>query len=220
MKDERLSFKPLAGLRKALEEKRRDACQAVAPHSTPRRKGRGLIPEGKEHLPPEELLQEAMADVREITEFRALAEKCSPARVPSGPCEPCDRTMQDLRDLVRGKSRITLSDTDEYMEWTRKGVPSGLARRLHEGELSIQDSLDLHGLTADEAQEELGIFINESKRKGLSCVKVIHGRGLRSPDGPVLKEAAQQWLRRHSLAYATARHMDGGLGATYVLLRR
>jgi len=219
MKDERLSFKPLSGLKRAIEEKQsfRHSSQSRAPL---RRRGRGLIPDEKEHMPPEELLQEAMADVREIVEFRKLPAQCSPKGVASGSRVPCDSTMQNLRDLVQGKSRITLSDTDEYMEWTRKGVPASVAHRLHCGELSIQDSLDLHGFTVDEAQEELSRFVNQSRKKGLSCIKIIHGRGLRSPRGPVLKEAVRQWLRRHSLAYATARHMDGGLGATYVLLRR
>ncbi|UCH46386.1 MAG: Smr/MutS family protein [Nitrospiraceae bacterium] len=54
-------------------------------------------------------------------------------------------------------------------------------------------------------------------------MKIIHGRGLRSPDGPVLKKAVIQWLltryRKYIVAFASARQCDGGLGAIYVLFR-
>jgi len=54
-------------------------------------------------------------------------------------------------------------------------------------------------------------------------LKIIHGRGLRSAKGPVLKNALMKWLsehyRKHMIAFATARQCDGGLGAVYVLLK-
>jgi DNA-nicking Smr family endonuclease len=66
--------------------------------------------------------------------------------------------------------------------------------------------------------------LKDSFRKGLRCVKIIHGRGLRSPLGPVLKTAVIKWLsgryRKSIIAYVTARQCDGGLGALYVLLRK
>jgi DNA-nicking Smr family endonuclease len=66
-------------------------------------------------------------------------------------------------------------------------------------------------------------FLKESMIKGHRCIKIIHGRGLRSPKGPVLKEALIKWLsgryRKHIIAFVTARQCDGGLGALYILLR-
>ena len=56
----------------------------------------------------------------------------------------------------------------------------------------------------------------------LRCVRVIHGKGLRSgPAGPVLKHAVSDWLARIDsvAAFATARPEDGGTGALYVLLK-
>jgi DNA-nicking Smr family endonuclease len=54
-------------------------------------------------------------------------------------------------------------------------------------------------------------------------VKIIHGRGLRSPRGPVLKEKLIKRLsgkyRKHVVAFVTARQCDGGLGALYILLK-
>ena len=58
-----------------------------------------------------------------------------------------------------------------------------------------------------------------------AVIFVVHGRGLKSPDKPVLKAKVFEWLTRgplraHVIALASARSCDGGAGATYVLLRR
>jgi DNA-nicking Smr family endonuclease len=94
---------------------------------------------------------------------------------------------------------------------------------LHEGDFSVQDFIDLHGMTLAEAEEAFSFFFRDSLRKHLFCVKVIHGRGLRSPGEPVLKTALVKWLqgtfRKRILAYATAKDCDGGLGATYIILK-
>ncbi|MBF0554323.1 MAG: Smr/MutS family protein [Nitrospirae bacterium] len=86
----------------------------------------------------------------------------------------------------------------------------------------MQDYLDLHGYTLEEAEIMAGEFIRDSVRRRLRCVKIIHGRGLRSPSGPVIKDALMRWLtgrRKYVKAFATARGCDGGLGAVYVLLK-
>ncbi len=86
----------------------------------------------------------------------------------------------------------------------------------------MRDCLDLHGMVVDDAEEAVRIFLKESLRRGYQCVKIIHGRGLRSPRGPVIKEALVRWLsgrhRKHIAAFVTARQCDGGLGALYILL--
>ncbi len=91
------------------------------------------------------------------------------------------------------------------------------------GFFSVQDCLDLHGFFFDEAETVTEQFLKEALVKGLRCIKIIHGRGLRSPDGPVLKNALIGWLtyryRKNVIAFASARQCDGGLGAIYVLLK-
>ncbi|HYA12369.1 MAG TPA: Smr/MutS family protein [Thermodesulfovibrionales bacterium] len=169
----------------------------------------------------EEAFLEAMADVKEKREFREIPYK-SPGIIKVNPSRLEDH-FEVLKDIVHGKRKIRLSDTGEYREWTRRGTRKDLAKRLHQGDFSIQDYIDLHGLTIIEAEEALRKFLREAIAKQYSCVKVIHGRGLKSPKGPVLKEALTQWLqgpfRKSVLAYATAKDCDGGLGATYVLLK-
>jgi DNA-nicking Smr family endonuclease len=169
----------------------------------------------------EEIFLEAMADVRERREFREIPYK-SPPMIKVTPTRSEDN-FEVLKEIIHGKRKIRLSDTGEYMEWTRTGTRKDLAKRLHQGDFSVQDYIDLHGLTLIEAEEALRQFFKKAFTKQCSCIKVIHGRGLKSPKGPVLKEALPRWLqgpfRKWVLAYVTAKDCDGGLGATYVLLK-
>jgi DNA-nicking Smr family endonuclease len=169
----------------------------------------------------EEVFLEAMADVKERQEFREIPYK-SPAMIKVTHPRSEDN-VELLKDIVRGKRKIRLSDTGEYREWTRTGTRKDLTKRLHQGDFSVQNYIDLHGLTLIGAEEALKQFFKKAITKQYSCVKVIHGRGLKSPKGPVLKEALTRWLqvpfRKWVLAYATAKDCDGGLGATYVLLK-
>ncbi len=168
-----------------------------------------------------------MDGVREIKEFSAAFEeagwqKAARREPPQGPQGQRDSTAF-LKELISGKRKIVLEQTGEYIEWTAPGASPDIARRLHRGEFAVREYIDLHGLGSQEALDALRLFFREAIRKKAPCVKVIHGRGLRSPGGPVLKEALGRWLqgpfRKHVLAYASARDCDGGLGATYVVLR-
>ncbi len=131
-----------------------------------------------------------------------------------------------LADLVAGQGDFDISDTVEYVEGLANGVDRRLLKRLRQGDFAQQGHLDLHGLTREEARTAVERFLIESRVGRKRCVLLIHGRGLNSPDRvPVLKNALVVWLTRSGLAkqilaFATARPMDGGAGALYVLLRK
>src|SRR5262249_48894168 len=104
------------------------------------------------------------------------------------------------------------------------GVDRRLAERLRRGRLPIESTLDLHGLTQDEAHASLDRFITMAVAKGIRTVLVVTGKG-RGDGGGVLKATLPRWLntpglRRHLLAFAMARPEHGGTGAVYILLRR
>jgi len=95
----------------------------------------------------------------------------------------------------------------------------------HRGEIGIDRELDLHGLPAREAREDVAFELGEAFAAGERCVRIVHGRGTHSPGGPVLKEALLGWLQqpllaRRLLAFASAPPAQGGSGALLVLLRR
>ncbi|HUO82104.1 MAG TPA: Smr/MutS family protein [Gammaproteobacteria bacterium] len=104
----------------------------------------------------------------------------------------------------------------------RPQVSRRVLQRLRRGHYSVAAEIDLHGLRARDAQAALGTFLEHSVARGYPCVRVVHGKGRRSGrGGPVLKAGVDGWLRRRDevLAFASARPVDGGTGAVYVLLR-
>lgn len=136
-----------------------------------------------------------------------------------------DGVLAHLSDLVAGRAQFDIVDTDEYLEGSIKGVHPMIVRKLRMGRFSVQAYLDLHGLTVREATEAVRDFIQESVGLGYRCVLLVHGRGLNSKDQiPVLKQKLNKILltgptKKHILAFTTARPVDGGAGASYVLLR-
>jgi len=115
----------------------------------------------------------------------------------------------------------TLLDTDELLSYRRPDIGPDVTRKLRRGEWTIQREIDLHGLRTDDAREALGRFIRESHRRGLRCVRVVHGKGLGSPGKtPVLKGRVHGWLaqKKEVLAFVQARPAEGGAGALVVLL--
>lgn len=113
-------------------------------------------------------------------------------------------------------------ESGETLLYRREGVQDGVLRRLRRGHYRIEAELDLHGLNRDKARLEVTRFLALCQDRDRRCVRIIHGKGLGSPNsGPVIKSHLSSWLRRRSdvLAFCSARPVDGGTGAVYVLLR-
>jgi DNA-nicking Smr family endonuclease len=139
--------------------------------------------------------------------------------------EPRQREADERAVLLQALSDEidvdTLLDTDETLSFRREGISLEVVRKLRRGHWSLQAQLDLHGLRRDAAREALGLFIHDSARRGLRCVRVVHGKGHGSPGRePVLKGRVRRWLvqKNEVLAFVQARASDGGAGALIVLL--
>ena len=72
-------------------------------------------------------------------------------------------------------------ETGEESFYLRAGLGSDVLRKLRRGHWVVQDFVDLHGLNRQEARLLLAEFLRACLRRGLRCVRVIHGKGLRSP---------------------------------------
>jgi DNA-nicking Smr family endonuclease len=116
----------------------------------------------------------------------------------------------------------SLLDTDQALSYARSGVGQDVVRKLRKGHWVIQDQIDLHGYRRDEARESLAEFLKKAGRRGLRCVRIIHGKGLGSVNKePVLKNMVHRWLvqKDEVIAFCVARASDGGAGALVVLLK-
>ncbi len=112
-------------------------------------------------------------------------------------------------------------DAGDEPNFVRTGISRQVLRKLRSGAWVIQDQLDLHGLDRHQAREALAGFLARCAKRGVRCVRVIHGKGLGSKNRePVLKTKVKLWLARREevLAYCQARPVDGGSGALVILL--
>jgi DNA-nicking Smr family endonuclease len=162
----------------------------------------------------------AMRDVKPLqVEERVVARPQPKARLRRSPDQiPRGAMARHLADVDAGDV-----DTGEELLFRGPGISERVFKRLRRGGFSIQDELDLHGMTVAQARDALKLFISECADAHRGCVRVIHGKGLGSGHrGPVLKAHVNRWLRHWDsvLAFATARTRDGGSGAVYVLIKR
>lgn len=143
--------------------------------------------------------------------------------------KPEPEPVQFKRDEARVVGELLSSPIDpvsteigEELLYLRDGHDPRLLKRLRRGLFAVQDEIDLHQLNITSARAVVRDFLAEAKEHGRRCVKIIHGKGLRSRTGPVLKTLVDGLLRRHGdvIAFASAKAQEGGSGAVLVLLRR
>ena len=182
--------------------------------------------------PPEpddsDYFAEAMSGVTPLAGQNMRIAKVPDAEIkPAHPANSTDlEVLAHLSDLISGIAEMDITFSDEYIEGSVPGFDWKLMQKLKNGLFPVQDHVDLHGCTREEAEGRVSDFLLRSYRLGLRCVLVVHGRGLNSEDHiPVLKERLPVWLNRGTvkkiiLAFSTARPYDGGTGAIYILLRR
>ena len=106
--------------------------------------------------------------------------------------------------------------------YVRPGLGIDVLVKLRRAHWVVQAVIDLHGMTQTEAHDALADFLLEARNRGLRCVRVIHGKGLTSPNRePVLKGKVRRWLAQWDdvLAYCEAPPHAGGSGAVVALLR-
>lgn len=211
-------FGALAELKKNLAVKKEEKPEPKRPAPTP-----------PPPPPADDLLfRMEMADVRPLAGEDKYHRKDAPPpkawKTPELPNEDLE-VLRNLSDLVSGKAEFDLTYSDEFVEGQTRGLPPHLMEHLRSGRIPYQDHLDLHGYTLSQAEAAVTRFILDSVALGRNCLLLIHGRGLGSEDGiPVLKRYLETFLlrgiaRKYILAFTTARPIDGGLGASYLLLR-
>ncbi len=167
----------------------------------------------------------AFADVTPLPRRNAVAgTRERPAPIPR-------QRIEDERDALElskyGAEPSPQSwDIGQELEaaqtFLRTGLGTDVLAKLRRGHWVVQRELDLHGLIADEAHDALADFLVDARSRQLRCVRVIHGKGLTSPNRePVLKGKVRRWLSQWDevLAYCEAPRHAGGSGAVVVLLR-
>src|ERR1700754_730774 len=144
------------------------------------------------------LFREAIGDVRPMTPVEAAPDRPRPEPHPH--MRDADEAAVPAESLLFDYDPADL-EVGEELSYLRDGYPPKLLKQLKRGQFSIQA---------------------EARHDGIRCVRIIHGKGLRSKAaGPVLKGLTDRLLRRRDdvVAFASARPMQGGTGAVVVLLK-
>jgi DNA-nicking Smr family endonuclease len=102
-----------------------------------------------------------------------------------------------------------------------RNEPGPEVQRLSPKKLPIDAELDLHGLTVEEAEQQLELFIQQSKRAGHKKILIIHGKGTHENSEGKLRYAVRSFLEHHqgvgTIGTPSARY--GGSGAIFAVLR-
>jgi DNA-nicking Smr family endonuclease len=167
------------------------------------------------------LFRDAIGRVRPLKAVAAAA----PTRPRPAP-EPTQFQLDEakVRDelLTHAIDPAQIESGDEIV-YLKAGQQSRLLTRLRRGQFSVRAEIDLHEMTSAVAREAVREFLDDCRREGQLCVRIVHGKGLRSKaQGPVLKQMTDSLLRRRAdvLAFTSARPAQGGTGAVIVLLQR
>ena len=175
----------------------------------------------KPHAEDSQLFREAVRDATPIARPNRVEPYRQPrAAVPAKRLEDERAVLEELARLAGGAWDDAEIEDDAV--FLRPGLPRDILRKLRRTHWVIQDTLDLHGLTGDEAVAETAVFLAACRREGRRCVRIVHGKGLRSPGRePVLKRRIRKLLTRRDevLAFAEPRALHGGSGAVVVLLQ-
>ena len=158
--------------------------------------------------------QKAMQDVAPIQQDKVLhkTQKPKPEKLN---LTADDEDNDEFADLS--------IETGDELLFQRPGIQNRVFSDLRRGYIEPEAMLDLHGMRVVEANTSMKRFLNQSLKKRLRCVLVIHGKGQGSENRqPILKQKTNQWLRQSEsvLAFCSAPSWNGGTGATYVLLSR
>jgi DNA-nicking Smr family endonuclease len=172
---------------------------------------------------PDELFRAEMdaEGVRPITHTpRAALQKPLPKPVPAQRIADEAHVPQELLKDTSGWDGDI--ETGDLITFIRNGIARDVLRKLKKGFWAIQADLDLHGHTTAAARDELARFLARARHRGLRCVRIIHGRGMRSPNNiPLIRNKVRLSLsqRDEVLAFCDATPADGGAGAVIVLLK-
>lgn len=169
------------------------------------------------------LFREAVRDVKPSEGVAPATEQPSARRRRPRPAAKFSRAdrLAVLEESLRDDFLDPALASGEELVFHRAGIQASVLRKLRRGDYRVQGEIDLHGLTVSEAKQELREFLAQALMRQWRCVRIVHGKGLRSGHrGPVLKGMVGAVLRKVGpvLAYVSARQVDGGTGAVYVLL--
>ena len=170
------------------------------------------------------LFRDFVGDVEPITEpgqrLKIPVDRNSPALV--------SRRMAAVKvndnevNFLAGEEHVPRVKPLDTLSFKRDGVQHGVFRRLKQGHYAVESSLDLHRLTVMQSRKEVLAFVRDCIAHDIRCASITHGKGEQRESPALLKSCVNYWLPQLDdvLAFHSAPRHSGGLGATFILLRK
>lgn len=166
------------------------------------------------------LFRDAVGKIKPLKQDTVVHKKNKPSPNPTIKETSEESVMQALQDSEYDQDLLERGDE---LLFSRPGIQKQTLRKLRRGQFTIEDEIDLHGLTVEMARKALFDFLEGCHQRSLRCVRIIHGKGIGSESKkPIIKNKVNHWLRKRddALAFCSAQRSDGGTGAIYLLLKR
>jgi len=172
------------------------------------------------------------------SDFRAMMGSVQPLKRQTNRADPGrPRRAPSEAQLARRESAQAEQEGDSFLsddfvellppfdplEFRRDGIQQGVVDRLRHGGYAAQARLHLLRRPLAECRRILPGFIQEAHAHDLRSVLIVHGRGREIDSAPnVLRSYLAKWLAQFEevQAFVSAQQADGGLGATWVMLRK
>lgn len=130
--------------------------------------------------------------------------------------KPCDKGINPMTLWLRRYGIVDKDAEEEKIKEMTKQLDRNFLKAM-----PAEASIDLHGLTKEEASYRLNLFVDECVRRGLRKILIIHGKGNHSSTEPVLAKLVHDYIER-SYFLGESGHPDkteGGRGATWVIIK-
>ncbi len=181
-------------------------------------------PEPREKDDGKELFLRAVQGVKAINETLDGPNPISgKAPVPAEHRQESEEKTLFLQAMQKIGTTFQPSLKEHADEPAAERPSSSRMKQLKRGTIRITGQVDLHGHIRDEALAKLSGFITGAFNRGQTAVLVITGKGINSPEGPVLRGAVSEWLRDSAKGmvaeFAKAPGNLGGSGAFVVFLK-
>jgi len=178
-----------------------------------------MVKNQKHRILDEHLFRQEMGDVVPLkTSPKTESRAQRPAKRRHGTDKKRESSSEMSPSASAGTSYI---DPDNHTSHRKNGVQKKQLQKLKRGNFPVSGQLDLHHMTMQSACKALLEFISSQQGTTLKCIRIIHGKGIRSENEPRLKPMTWQVLRDHPqvLAFTLCKPANGGSGAVDVLLR-
>ena len=94
------------------------------------------------------------------------------------------RTLEEETAAVLRESMLSdqfdvdgLLDEDPSLSWSAPGVGPDVVKKLRKRHWPVEDELDLHGLTRDDARRHVDSYLRRSNKRGIRCVRILSAEG-------------------------------------------